>query len=124
MIETPYIKIWKEEGILYAVYPKDSEITLDIAKQIVATRLQFVQKKSYPCIIDMRNIKSATKEARTYLAEEGSEYILACGLIVDNVITRTLAHIFLTINKPKVPTLLFSDVASAKKWLIKYAVKE
>jgi hypothetical protein len=113
LIETPYIKLWKEEGIMYAIYPEGIEVTLEIARHIVEKRLELTNKKSYPCIIDMRGIKSVSKEARTYLAEEGAQYILACGLITGNVFTRTLAHIFLTVNKPKVPTLLFADVAGA-----------
>lgn len=115
--ENEYIKMWKEKNILYCVFGENLELDYDKAKQCVDARINFSEGKSYPCLIDMRNVKAMSKAAREYLAVEGSQYVTAGALIIGSPLTRTLGNIFLSINKPQVPTKLFSDETIALKWL-------
>lgn len=119
-LETRYIKLRKEDGILFGSFSKNIRIDIDIAKECVQTRINFSQGINYPCLIDMREVRSATKEAREYLADEGSKLIKAGALLIGSAVTRAIGNIFLTINKPPVPTKLFTDENEAKLWLKKY----
>ena len=119
-IQTLYITLWKEDEILYVKWADGINITLDIAKQAVEARIKFSEGISYPCLIDIRGIKSASKEAREYLAKEGTQLIKAGALLTGSILTRVLANFFLAINKPPVHTKLFTDEAEAKEWLKQY----
>lgn len=119
-IETPYIKLWMEDGILFGKYAENLFIDLEIAKQVVHERIKFSKGISYPVIIDMKGVRSANKQAREYLATEGAKYVTAGALVVDSAVTRTLGNIFLTVNKPPLPTKLFTNEAEAKEWIKQY----
>jgi hypothetical protein len=116
-IELPFVRMWLDDNIFYAVYAPDTEIDLHKAKEAVAARVKLCEAKSYPCLIDIRGLKSMSKEAREYLANEGAKYITALALITGNAFTRTFAQLFLIINNPFIPVRLFDDPQSAKQWL-------
>ncbi len=120
IFETPYMKIWKDGEILCSVYKDQLEIDLDIAKHCVEHRIKFSDSKSYPCLIDMKGVRSATKEAREYMAREGSLYMTAGALITGSALTKMLGNIFLSINQPAIPTKLFTSEVAAREWLKHY----
>ena len=120
MLETAYMKIWKEDGILYSVYSENLNINIEIAKNCVETRIAYSQGISYPVLIDMKGVKSVTKEARDYLADEGARLIKGGALIVESALNKMLGNLFLRINKPKIPVKLFTDEKEAKEWLQQY----
>jgi hypothetical protein len=117
MVQTPYMKIWIEEGILYCIFTEGLVMDLSIATHCVEKRIGLSNGISYPCVIDMCGVRSVNKEARDFLATKGSELITAGALIVGSALTRTLGNIFLHINKPEVPLKLFSDKTTALEWL-------
>ncbi len=119
-VETVHIKFWKEKGILCCKYAEDTHIDLEIAKHCVQERINFSDQASYPCFVDMRNVKSASKQAREYLAGEGAKYVKAGALLIGSALTKTIGNIFLSVNKPPVPTKLFTDETEAKEWLKQY----
>src|SRR5688572_15574930 len=103
-LENPYVTMWMDENMICARYAKDLHMTLDIAKSCVGARLFFSKGKSYAMLIDMRGIKSVTAEARKYMASVGALHVKAGALITGSTLNRTLGNIFLTIDKPPVPT--------------------
>ena len=116
-VETPYIKFWTEDSVLCAAYANNIHVNLDIAKHIVEHRINYSKFTSHLCFVDMRGIRSVTKEARQYLSVEGSAYVIAGALLIDSVLNRTIGNIFLTVNKPAVPVRLFTSKEEAFKWL-------
>jgi hypothetical protein len=90
---------------------------LTIARLCVEERLRFCEGESFPCLINMRGLKSVTKEAREYLANEGTLLVKAGALVINSLLTEMIGNIFLSVNKPKVPTRLFLDEAAAISWL-------
>jgi hypothetical protein len=124
IVETPYMRLVLEKNLLRCKYLDGVKIDLPIAKTCVAERLKLVAGKSYPCLVDMTGIMTATKEAREYFANEGSELVAAGALIVKSPFSRTLGNIFLTINQPKTPVKLFTDETAALNWLEQFMEKE
>jgi hypothetical protein len=120
-METPYISLWMDqEGFLCGRYADDLHLSYDAAVSVVESRIFFAKGLSYPLLVDMRGIKSTTKEARQYLATVGATLVKAGALITGSAINRTLGNIFLTIDKPAVPVKLFTKEASAREWLKQY----
>ncbi|MES2286254.1 MAG: hypothetical protein V4547_11240 [Bacteroidota bacterium] len=117
ILETKYVKIWIADGILYCTFANDLDVDIEIAKSAVESRINFSKGISYPLLVDMKGIRSFTKEARDYAGKEGARLIKAGALVVDSALTKTLGNLFLLINKPNVPTKLFTDEKEAKEWL-------
>ena len=116
-LETAYMTLWIDDGILHCKFCDSLDMDLDIAKNCVGERVTFSNFTSYPCLIDMKGLVSVTKEAREYMAADGSLFITAGALLVNNSLTKMLGNLFLNINKPKVPTRIFTEEEEAKKWL-------
>ena len=85
-METPYFKMRREGDIICCEYTDNLHLTLEIAKD--------------PLLVDMRGIRSVTKEARTYMASVGPILVKAGALIIGSVINRTNGNVFLAIDKP------------------------
>jgi hypothetical protein len=119
-IDNQYIRIRKDGDFLYGIFADNLHVTIDIAKACVETRLALSEGRSYPQLIDVTGIKSITKEAREYLATEGTKLVKAGAFIVGSPLNKMLGNIFLFINTPEVPTKLFTDEGKAKEWLKKY----
>lgn len=116
----PYLSMWMEGEILCGEYTKDLHLSLEVAKACVEARLFFSKGKMSVLLVDMRGIKSTTRDARQYMATIGATLVKACALITGSGFNRTLGNIFLTIDKPAVPTKLFTDKEKAKAWLQQY----
>jgi hypothetical protein len=116
-LETPYMKLWIKDKIIYCDYTKGIDISLSIAKLCIAQRIEFSKGKEYPACVFVKNINSVEKAARKCFAEEGAFLIKACALIIDSPLSQVLSNFFLYINKPNVPTRLFTETKLAEKWL-------
>jgi len=119
-VETIYLKIWKEENMLHCVFADKLNMDLEIAIECVKERISFSKNQSYACLINMKGIKSITRDAREYMATEGGKYLKAGALLVDSALSKMIGNLFLSINKPQVPTKLFTDEQQAKEWLQHY----
>jgi hypothetical protein len=118
--KTPYISMWIEGNIMYCMYAADLHVSLEIAKSCVERRIFFSNGKSYPLMIDMKGIKSTTWASRQYLATMGSTLVKAGALITGSQFNRVLGNLFLTIDRPRVPTKLFTNEGKAREWLQAY----
>ncbi len=118
--ETHYIRIRITDGILHCIFTNSPNMTLEIAKHCVQQRLAASAGKSYPCMVDIRDMKTATTEAREYFANEGSKGVTGGALIIGSQVTKMLANLFLLVNRPKIPTRMFTDENAAREWLKKF----
>lgn len=120
VIENSYGKYWIKDGIIFFVYNKNLELDIISAQNIVSDRLIHQNNQSYPLFADCRGIKTISREARDYLAKEGSRLLKASALISDSPVHNTIGNFFLQISKPMVPTKVFYSENEALKWLEKF----
>lgn len=118
--ESPYITMYMEGRVLICKYAANLHLSLDIAKSCVESRIFFTKGTDTLLLIDMTGIKSTTREARHYMATVGATKVIAAALMTGSFVNRTLASIFLTLNKPPVPTRLFNDPGKAMQWLLQF----
>ncbi|MFY9310752.1 MAG: hypothetical protein WAQ28_17025 [Bacteroidia bacterium] len=121
LLDNEYGRIELEnESIIIATW-KANILDLNTVQNAVSTRLEVVDGKSYPFLINIGSIKDSTKEARDFLASsEGTEGIIAGALLVTSTLENIMASIYIQFNKPIVPTKIFKDRAKAIEWLSKY----
>jgi hypothetical protein len=115
-LKTPYVTLWIEDGIIISVFA-NVEVDIRVARHAIEKRMELTLGQTYPALADMRAIQGMDKEAREYFATEGCKHLSARAIITGNVLTRTLAEVFMMINRPCIPTRLFSDYPEAKLWL-------
>jgi hypothetical protein len=91
---------------------------IHLVKKILKLRLEVTREEPYLFVINAKKVKSFSKEARDFLASEpAAERVLAAAIIIDSMVTATLANFFLRVSKPMVTTKLFTDEEDAIKWL-------
>lgn len=123
MLNTPYTKLWVEEGILFFVYKSCPVVTLKMAEKIVQDRINFQKDRSYPILCDLRRLHTVEKSARDYLAVQGTYMARALALIVDKHYSARLSAQYLKTSKPPVPTFEFTSILEAKEFLKPYRKK-
>lgn len=111
-------KIEDDEDIVFIEYCPNLKIDLLNANEIVANRLEFMGKQTHYVIMDATNVKSITKEARTYLLdpEGGTKNILGFAIIAGNPVAALLANILIKSTKT-FPSKFFHKKADAIKWI-------
>ena len=107
------------DGIIRATIHAGAEQTLDDAIENVQASSVLGVGKRRPLLVDMRQIKSQTREARTYYTgPEGTRCYTAAAVLVDSPVSRLIANFLLGFNKSAtVPSRLFTSEPEAIEWL-------
>jgi hypothetical protein len=121
-IESGSSHLWlDEDGILIFVHKPIPAHELEDAIANIELIKDALDGKPRPVLADMTAVKSMTREAREEYAKAGVDsMVTAVGMITRSSMGRIVANFFLTFNKPAVPTRLFNNVDTAKKWLLQY----
>jgi hypothetical protein len=70
-------------------------------------------------LVDMRGVRSQTREARQYFAGAEAERVSrAVALLIGSPVSRVLANFFLRLSPQRIPTALFTDEHAAAAWLV------
>ncbi|MCR6640988.1 MAG: hypothetical protein NVV82_18845 [Sporocytophaga sp.] len=116
VFENDLIKLWIEDGILWAEY-KEIILNTEEAKKIVSDRILFQNGTVYPAIADIRKIKYINKGANEYLSKEGNILVHCVAVIVESHVSEILGNFYLKLSKPPLPTKLFRSAEKAKAWV-------
>jgi hypothetical protein len=119
--EYKYITIWTEDDddILISSYQPKLKVDIDIARELVASRLDYSNGKPKFTLIDFTNIGTATKEARGYMNDPngGLKGVLGGAFLANNAVATLFINLFLKINKPPIPARFFTKKEDALDWL-------
>ena len=115
VIETSIGKIWlDEEGIIREKVHAGSIVDLEVAKEEIAACAVLSKNEARPILVDIRNVKSVTGEARSHLAgEESAKVTRAVALLIGSPLSRIISNFFLGINKTSFPSKLFASEEEA-----------
>lgn len=124
LLDNDEVRIELQGGILFAKW-KRSLADLNSAQQAVKHRLECTNFASFPLLLDVKELKNITKPARDFLAsEKGCEGIIAGAFLINSSIGRIIGNFIIHINRPLIPTKIFTKEVKAKKWLSKYIKKD
>jgi hypothetical protein len=77
--------------------------------------------KKFPLLIDARQIKSISKEARdNFSIRNRDTNITSFAVIIESPLSRIIGNFFMGLNKPSVPAKLFNNEQDAIAWLKQY----
>lgn len=122
-LSNDYATFWIDDGILHFIYHPGIVINIAAAEKVVADRLKCQEDKIYPVFCDTRGIKDTDKEARDYLAREGSIMTPAVAFLVNPPISKAITDFYVRTNKPITPTKIFTEKYEALKFLKGYRKK-
>ncbi len=112
---------WDERGFVHAVMRTGCEMALSDAQENVAAIYELGGRTRNRVLVDMRGVRSQTREARQYFAgPEAEKATLAVALLMGSPVSRVLANFFLRLTPQRIPTSLFTDDASALAWLMAF----
>jgi hypothetical protein len=98
-----------------------AEIVLTDAMENTDAVSSFYSNKKYPLLIDAREIKSMTRDARKHFSTNGREVRINCfAVLVKSPLSKVIGNFFLGLNKPQIPARLFDEEQEALEWLSKF----
>lgn len=120
-IDTDYAQMWFEDGLIYVVFKSNLIINLDIARNMVTERLKINNQIARPMLVDVSGIISIDTPSRKFFASEtATQYVKAGAIVVKGLIPQFVTQVFMKIDKPKVPSRIFTNADKAAVWLEKY----
>jgi hypothetical protein len=122
IIELSCFTTWMgEDAIARTVVKPDAEITILEARENSMAVNSLSHEQNFPLLVDLRKIRSISKEARDFFSMNNRESkVIAFAMVIDSPISRIIGNFFMGLNKPRVPAKLFNNEASAMKWLKKF----
>lgn len=114
-----FITAMDPSGICITRVKANSFITISHAKE----NTQHIKSygEAMPLLVDSRNINSITKEARDHFAMRGrSPGVTAIAILIASPVSRLIGNFYMGLNKPVVPTKLFTEEDKAMRWLGKF----
>lgn len=115
-------KLWLgEDGIVRIIHLPNAEVTLADAQETMAAYMKLYKGKRLPLFVDTKTIRSLSREARLHYASEQAQAVAnAVAIIVGTPVSKVLGNFYLGLNKPLLPTRLFTSDDEALEWLKGY----
>lgn len=106
------------DGIARSCVIRNAHIDLEAAKaNSIAVNNLYVDRK-FPLLIDITEIHSITKEARSHFSVKNRETnINSFALLTNSELGKIVANFFFSLNSPGVPARMFTDEERALEWL-------
>jgi hypothetical protein len=117
-MEDELFKMEIRDDILYIYYKRGLRFDLQVSKDFVAKRIQFLAGKQYPAVVIDEGLLSMDKQARDYFAsDEGISGVTAVAFIQKTLFSKMLIDFFLGTSQPNISAKAFSNTDDAVKWL-------
>jgi hypothetical protein len=116
--EQQIAKIWIENDIMNIVFHPETVISIEDAKKVVQERIKLCNNKDYPIYADVGGVISIDAATRKYFkGPEARKNAKATAMYVNTPISRFLGNLFMKVDRPIMPTKMFTNREKALKWL-------
>lgn len=123
------MKVFESPSYIMTIYP-DNYLQFCVKKDVMLSEENLWQSKKdaesykpgekYYVLVTGEEYFQVTKEAREVVASvDFSNHIHAVALFHNELPMKILGNLYISINKPVVPTRFFNDMQKAKEWLMK-----
>jgi len=121
-LKTPAYTTWMgDDGIARTIVKEGLEIGIKEALENTTAVSSLFKGKNFPLLVDSRDIKYITKEARDHFSMRNRESVVnALAILIHSPLSRIIGNFFMGLNKPRVPARLFTSEEEALLWLKKY----
>lgn len=113
----PKFRIWlRQDGVVHLVWAPQVATGLEDAIAAIEAMERLTDGRPAPLLVDTHDSGPQDRAARMEFVRRG-DLVSAVALVVATPLSRMMGDFFLTVSRPKVPTRLFDDEASALAWL-------
>ena len=117
VITHPKFRMWlRPDGIVAMTFAPAIATNLADALAAVEAMIRLTHGRRGPLLVNLHAAGPQDRAARGEFARR-DDVVSAVALVVDTPLLRILGNFYLSVNKPKAPTRLFGDEASAVAWL-------
>ena len=111
-----------DDGIVRTtMQPGVFELELADAREVIHAVGSLCGGVRRPALVDLRELRSMSRDCRKYFAgPETASVETAVALLVGSPIARAIGNFFMGLNKPLMPTRLFTSEDDALVWLRGY----
>lgn len=114
-----------EQGIIRGREADGSSFGLSDAQEAIAAIRELAGGSRRGLVVDISDLRTMTRDARAYFThKDHAEFLYAVALVVRSLISRAIGNFFLGLNKPEVPTRLFTNDEDALAWLRTFIPKD
>lgn len=119
--KTLSLKKLEDGSILYGELLTEAKLTLKNAKENSMARASLLDPENpIPYICNIRRINSAEGDARAFMSKDTAGLSCIALVVESNGISKIIADYALWINRPVVPTKIFTTIQSAEIWVKRY----
>ena len=112
------LSLTRNGNIVIAEFTEETSLDLELAKLCVQKRVNFTNSEYSGLVFDLRNIISIDLDARKFLgSDKASEKMNVGALVINNPIQKSIVNFYLKLNKPKVPSKMFTNRIDAIEWV-------
>lgn len=116
--ETEQFTLVFDGEIAVQIVKRFAEVGEAEGREAVQQFLDMTQGRKVPTLVDLRAPASVTSAARGFFAsEEGCSGTTRLALLTSSNVTALAGNLFMRVNRPPVPTKLFTDESQARAWL-------
>ena len=109
------------DGVIETQVVKNAVVELNDALENTEKVVELSEGILRPILVDMREIKSISKEARDHFSMKGRKpNVSAVALVVKSPVSKMIGNFFINFSSPAVPTKLFTSFDSGLEWTKKY----
>ena len=119
MQDTPvFTTTFDPRGFVHTRVRPGAEIQVNDAKENTLKVIAVSGGSNYPILVDLREIKSISKEARDHFSMRGRKpNVTAIAMLVSSPLSRIIGNFFLGLNRPTVPTRMFASEEDGIAWM-------
>src|SRR5687767_5776752 len=122
VFETRVYYTWMgQDGVARTQVKPGAEVVLEDARENSRIVNSLNGPERFPLLIDTRQIKSISKEARDHFSLRGrSSRVNGFAILIDSPLSKIIGNFFMGLNKPRVPARLFTSEEQAAAWCRKF----
>ena len=113
----PYTNIYFQGNIIIVRFLQNSNIDIIEAPLISEKVGELVKNTKCGILIDARDLMFITNDARKHFASQANPYVLYIALLINSVIQKSFANLYLKFAKPVIPTRMFNNYEASINWL-------
>lgn len=107
-----------EGQIIENIVNEGAVMDVNDVRELKAINMEIAGNRNYALLVESGQNTSITKEARELVAsDEFANLIIAKAVIIYTESHKFLSNLYLTVNKPKIKTKMFTDREKAMEWL-------
>lgn len=106
-----------KDGIVYVLCHDNIDVTIDVLDDLIPIIEEICGENKYPFLVDTGKNGKISKKARQYMADVFKKYRTAEAFVTSTILHKTLAQLYISINRPGNPIKVFTNRHDAEKWL-------